>query len=100
MRHRIVSRELDPIHCGEGVEIHGVSLQLPFSNLHIYNVYCHSHADLDVGELLASASTANTYIGGDFNAHHPLLHSPSPNNAAGRHVTQVMSETQCVALLN
>lgn len=73
MRQYIASRELDLIHYGEGVEIHGVSLELPSSNLHIDNVYCHPHADLDVEELLASASAASAFIGDDFNTHHPFV---------------------------
>ena len=66
----------NPIHCGENVEVLAVTVQLLHNSLCIYNIYKQHQGALELDELFASTSNHQTFIGGDFNAHHPILHSP------------------------
>ena len=90
----------DPVHCGLGVEVMAVLLQLPGLSLTVYNVYCSPRRQLEAGELLSLAAHTNVLVAGDFNAHHPLLQSVSPTNAAGLHLAAMLEEVPHIALLN
>ncbi|KAG0713960.1 putative RNA-directed DNA polymerase from transposon X-element [Chionoecetes opilio] len=94
--HRIT----DPVQCGEGVEVLAVQLQLAGLPLLVYNIYSSPRKQLEAGELLSLATHSSVVVAGDFNAHHPLLQSVSPTNAAGRHLAAVLEEVPEVALLN
>ena len=89
-----------PVQCGEGVETQAVKLHLNGTELHVYNVYRSQRFELDLTQLLSMAEVANVFIGGDFNAHHEILGSRSPANAAGRHLAVLLSELDGVKLLN
>lgn len=92
VQEHIPCSKVESINCGAGVHVQGVSLQFLSISLHIHNVHRSPQVNLDVGELLTSAGTVNAYIGGDFKAHHPFLHSPIPTSTAGRHIAKVMRE--------
>ncbi len=70
----------DPIYCGERVEVMAVKILLHQTQLTIYNIYNPPTGTLNVGELFASAALQPTFIAGDFNSHHPVLHSPGNPN--------------------
>ncbi|KAK3850142.1 hypothetical protein Pcinc_043131 [Petrolisthes cinctipes] len=89
-----------PVHCGGGVEVQGIILQLAHSTLTVYNIYNNSSGHLDISELLPLAATETTLIAGDFNCHHQRLHSCSPTNRDGRHLAGVLESTSGVTLLN
>ena len=80
----------NPIPCGENVEVLAVTLTLQDTKLDIYNIYRKitrgNTGELDLTQLFAHASSTNTIISGDFNAHHPILSSPSPSNEAGENM--------------
>ena len=89
-----------PVHCGDGVEVLALELQLGPLPLMVYNVYRSQRYLLEAGELLSLASHSSLLVAGDFNAHHPVLHSVSPTNATGRHLADLLEELPHVHLLN
>ena len=95
--HSVVSR---PVSCGEDVQVQAVKLHLQGLELLVYNVYRKQRADLDLGELLTLAATSSVLVGGDFNAHHPLLGSRSRTNEAGRHIASLLDDIEGIKLLN
>ncbi|KAG0721585.1 hypothetical protein GWK47_046198 [Chionoecetes opilio] len=82
----------DPVDCGEGVEVMAVQLELPGLPLTVYNIYSSWRRQLEADELLSLATHSSVLVGGDFNAHHPMLQSVSPTNRAGRHLAAVLEE--------
>ncbi|KAG0726314.1 hypothetical protein GWK47_036866 [Chionoecetes opilio] len=90
----------DPVHCGEGVEVMAVQLELPALPLTVHNVYSSWRRQLEADELLSLATHISVLVGGDFNAHHPMLQSVSPTNRAGRHLAAVLEEVPEIVLLN
>ncbi|XP_076045791.1 uncharacterized protein LOC143028033 [Oratosquilla oratoria] len=95
--HRRVAR---PVHCGEGVEVMAVEFLLPDLPLLIYNTYRSPGMPLEVDEVLSLATHNNIIVDGDFNAHHPKLHSSSPTNPTGRQLATTLEEVQDISLLN
>ena len=99
--HRRLPR---PIHCGDGVEVIAVELSLPNMSLAVYNIYrspSHGLARLELEELLTLARTDHLLVAGDFNAHHPSLHSPRDKmNETGRHVAFILEEVPEIKILN
>lgn len=93
--HRIV----DPIPCGVGVEVMAVELTLPNLHLTVYNIYRKSDQVLDASELLAMVCNQPCLVGGDFNAHHPVLNS-TKTDPAGTHLNQLLEDLPAVSLLN
>ncbi|XP_050733136.1 uncharacterized protein LOC127006826 [Eriocheir sinensis] len=101
VRHHIACQELAaPPHCGDRVEVQGVIIQLHSTPLTLFNIYAPPQSTPELGELFTAASEEPTFIGGDFNGHHPHLESPSPPNTAGRHIAELLEEARGVALLN
>ena len=94
------SKILQPIPCGEGVEVLAVKLQLLNHNFTIYNLYKPHNGLLKSGELFTQASIEPLYIGGDFNAHHSILSSPSPTNPDGEHLANLLEDITDITLLN
>ena len=90
----------NPIHCGNEVEIMALRLKLPAMDLVVYNIYRKRDQLLDMGQLLRFATNHPCLIAGDFNAHHPLLHSLSATNAAGIHLARLLEDINTVKLLN
>ncbi|XP_076052657.1 uncharacterized protein LOC143032075 [Oratosquilla oratoria] len=86
-----------PIECGEDVEVLAVRLHFP----HVYNIYkAPVRGHLDLGEVCTVAEDEQYIIAGDFNAHHPILHSVSPTNSSGRHIDEILNTSPGVVLLN
>ena len=81
-----------------------ITVTLLNMQLNIYNVYRKLNreytGELELTQLFGLASTENTIILGDFNAHHPILSSPSVTNEAGRHIAQSLDDFLDIALLN
>ena len=99
-----VKRIANPIPCGNNVEAMAVTITLQEYQLHIYNIYRKlaqgNTGELELPQLFAHASTNNTLITGDFNAHHDILSSPAHTNEAGEHLASVLEDFPDVALLN
>ena len=95
--HRRVPR---PVHCGDGVEVIAVELDLPTTQLQVYNIYRSQRKLLEIGELLTTARHENLLVAGDFNAHHPILKSVSRTNPTGIHLANILEEEPGVRLLN
>ena len=97
-------RIANPISCGNNVEVLAITVTLLNTQLEIYNVYRkirQEHTgELELSQLFAHASTINTLITGDFNAHHSILSSPSHTNEAGVHIAQSLEDFPDIALLN
>ena len=93
-------RWLDVPDCGEGVEVLGVKVALQDTALHVVNIYRPARSTLELGEIFAEASVVHMVLGGDFNAHHPVLHSSSRTNAAGQEVAMAMDAYDGLQLLN
>ena len=68
----------NPFFCGDEVETLAVSIRLLDRNLLVYNIYRRHTGILSLGELFTAAEESDIFISGDFNAHHPVLHSTSP----------------------
>ena len=77
--HRIIHS----VHCGEGVEVMAVQLELPGLPLTVYNLYLSQRRQLVAGELLSLVTHNNVLVGEDFNARHPVLQSASSTNPTG-----------------
>ena len=99
-----VKKITNPITCGDNVEVLALKITLQDTTLDIYNIHrkcTHGNSgELDLTQLFAHASSRNTIINGDFNAHHPMLSSPSNTNEAGDHIAQIITDFPNVALLN
>ena len=94
------TRIANPVHCGEGVEVLAVELQVSGASLVVYNLYRSPRHQLEAGELLTLATHTSVLVAGDLNAHHPVLHSVSPTNTTGRHLAALLTEVPNVVLLN
>lgn len=90
----------NPIFCGEDVETLEVSVALLHTLLHIVNVYLPAVAELELGELFSLGGEALLIVGGDLNAHHPMLSSPAPPNAAGVALVIALEDSDSIHLLN
>ena len=96
-----VKKITNPISCGDNVEVLAVTLTLQNGTLDIYNLYRNiTSGELDLTQLGAHASNTHTLITGDFNAHHPLLSSPSSSNIAGVHIAQLLQDYHNISLVN
>ena len=100
VRATIPSERIRAVPCGDGVEALAVRLTLADSALLLYSLYRPREALLEAGELLSLAAHEPVLIAGDFNAHHPALHSLQPPNAAGHHITALLTGFPEVSLLN
>ena len=90
--------------CGTNIEVMAITITLLNINMNIYNIYRKRNreypGELQLGQLFALAGNHPTLICGDFNAHHPILSSPSPTNEAGEHLCYILEEIPEIALLN
>ena len=94
--HRVAS----PVHCGDNVEVLALKMQVGGRPLLLYNIYRSQRHTLEAGELVTLASQVSLLVAGDFNAHHPVLLSPSPANATGRHLAALLEDVPHIHLLN
>ncbi|XP_076064443.1 uncharacterized protein LOC143038789 [Oratosquilla oratoria] len=90
----------DYLECGEATEVLVVQIQLAGVTLQCYNLYSRPTEKIDLSQLFGNCDSHNIVFGGDINAHHPILSSPSTTNANGHHVAHLLSEFQDVCLLN
>ena len=91
----------DAPHCGEETESLAVEIQLAGGPLKLYNVYSRPGcSSLDISQVCASAVQDRVVIGGDFNAHHPILAPCRGPDAAGHHIANVLETFPEIALLN
>ncbi|XP_050709221.1 uncharacterized protein LOC126994012 [Eriocheir sinensis] len=93
-------RILNPVQCGDGVEVMALELHVGGLLVHAYNIYRSQRHELEAGELLGLAAHTSLLVAGDFNAHHPSLQSVSSTNATGRHLAAVLEEVPEIRLLN
>lgn len=101
IRNHIPATIIDPpLTVGNTIELLGVEITLENSSMKIYNVYRSATKELDLHEVTALAASDRIFIGGDFNAHHPMLGSTSPTNEAGRHIAEVLTDNPDITLLN
>ena len=89
-----------PLSCGNRVEIQVVTLHLPHSIIHLYNLYWPRNAILALEDLFGLAATEPVLVVGDFNAHHPILASTGPTNEAGSHLSSALRDSHHITLLN
>ena len=90
----------NPINCGENVEVQTFKLYFENQNITLYNIYKNLGHCLDLTELFDFAGTHTTIIGGDFNAHHPILESPKNTNDDGLHIHELLNTNPHIKLLN
>ena len=90
----------DPAYCGDHVDVQGVTLTLANTTLDVYNIHNRTQGNLNIEDLLAHAAETPTFIGGNFNCHHPLLKTGDTTNTDGRHLARVLYEHPDVRLLN
>ena len=100
IKNSIPTSHTSPPDCGEGVEVQAVKIKLLNQNLTIYNLYKSHRGLFEGGELFAQAAEEQSFIGGDFNAHHTILNSPGRNNADGEHIAYLLGEFPNIELLN
>ena len=90
----------DPASCGEGVDVQAVTLTLRHTSLLVYNIYKPHDSRLNLEEIFDHASITPTFVGGDFNCHHPILGSQAAANRDGRHLAMALNEAPGICLLN
>ncbi|XP_068208325.1 uncharacterized protein [Palaemon carinicauda] len=94
----------NPIPCGTNVETMAVTLTLLNQKVDIYNIYRKINredtGELQLTQLFVHTERAPTLICGDFNAHHPILSSPSMTNPSGEHIAFTLEEFEGVTLLS
>lgn len=79
MRNAIPSASIEPpIHCGEGVDVVAVAILLHHTSLKIYSLYNPPAAQLNLGELFASAELQPTFIAGDLSCTPSSAPPPEP----------------------
>ena len=77
-----------------------VTLTLQNISLQVYNIYKPADKQLNLEEVFEQASITPTFIGGDFNCHHPVLRSRHIANRDGRHLATSLDQAPGVCLLN
>ncbi|KAG7160715.1 putative Endonuclease-reverse transcriptase-containing protein 6 [Homarus americanus] len=92
VRATIPSSEVEPVHCGEGVETQAVRIHLAKDSLVVYNIYKPPTKRLETGELLTQATQEHVLIAGDFNAHHPTINPTTTMNQDGHHLVELLTD--------
>ncbi|KAG7164024.1 putative RNA-directed DNA polymerase from mobile element jockey-like 53, partial [Homarus americanus] len=96
----IPSSEVEPVHCGDGVEAQAVRIQLANDSLVVYNIYKPPPKRLEAGELLTQATQELVLIAGDFNAHHPTINSTTRMSQVGHHLVELLTDVPEITLIN
>ncbi|KAG7165529.1 RNA-directed DNA polymerase from mobile element jockey-like 15 [Homarus americanus] len=94
VRATIPSSEVEPVHCVDGVEAQAVRIHLANDSLVVYNIYKPPTKRLEAGELLTQATQELVLIAGDFNAHHPTINSTTRMNQDGRHLVELLTDSE------
>ncbi|KAG7172481.1 RNA-directed DNA polymerase from mobile element jockey-like 9, partial [Homarus americanus] len=100
VRATIPSSEVEPVHCGDGVEAQAVRIHLANDDLVVYNIYKPPTKRLEAGELLTQATQELVLIAGDFNAHHPTINSTTRMNLDDRHLVELLRDVPEITLIN
>ncbi|KAG7169759.1 RNA-directed DNA polymerase from mobile element jockey-like 1 [Homarus americanus] len=100
VRATIPSSEVEPVHCGDGVEAQAIRIHLANDSLVVYNIYKPPTKRLEAGELLTQATQELMHIAGDFNAHHPTINSTTRMNLDGRHLVELLTDVPEITLIN
>ncbi|KAG7157184.1 putative Endonuclease-reverse transcriptase-containing protein 4 [Homarus americanus] len=100
VRATIPSSEVEPVHCGDGVEAQAVLIHLANDSLVVYNIYKPPPKRLEAGELLTQAIQELVLIVGDFNAHHPTINSTTTMNKDGHHLIELLTDVPEITLIN
>ncbi|KAG7160423.1 RNA-directed DNA polymerase from mobile element jockey-like 33, partial [Homarus americanus] len=100
VRATISSSEVEPVHCGDGVEAQAVRIHLANGSLVVYNIYKPPTKRLEAGELLTQATQELVLIAGDFNAHHPTINSTPRMNLDGHHLVELLTDVPEITLIN
>ncbi|KAG7178202.1 putative Endonuclease-reverse transcriptase-containing protein 2 [Homarus americanus] len=100
VRATIPSSEVDPVHCGDGVEAQAVRIHLANDSLVVYNIYKPPTKQLEAGELLTQATQELVLIAGDFSAHHPTFNSTTKMNQEGHHLVELLTDVPEITLIN
>ncbi|KAG7175294.1 RNA-directed DNA polymerase from transposon X-element-like 2, partial [Homarus americanus] len=100
VRATIPSSEVEPVHCGDGVEAQAVRIHLANDSLVVYNIYKPPPKRLVAGELLTEATQELMLIAGDFNAHHPTINSTTRMNQDGHHLVGLLTDVPEITLIN
>ncbi|KAG7158000.1 RNA-directed DNA polymerase from mobile element jockey-like 2 [Homarus americanus] len=100
VRATIPSSEVEPVHCGDGVEAQAIRIHLANDSLVVYNIYKPPTKRLEAGELLTQATQELVLIAGDFNAHHPTINSTTRMNLDGRHLVELLTDVPEITLIN
>ena len=92
---------VNPVFCGDRVEVVAVEILLLNTNLTIYNIYRNwANNNLDLTQLFTAASNQPTLILGDFNAHHPILNSIRDTTEEGEHINFTLENFPEMTILN
>ncbi|KAG7175249.1 RNA-directed DNA polymerase from mobile element jockey-like 14, partial [Homarus americanus] len=100
VRATIPSSEVEPVHCGDGVEAQAIRIHLANDSLVVYNIYKPPTKRLKAGELLTQATQELVLIAGDFNVHHPTINSTTRMNLDGRHLVELLTDVPEITLIN
>ena len=101
VRNTIPVRTINPIYCGDRVEVMAVEITLDNTKLIIYNIYRNwANNNLNLNQLFNFATNQPTLIMGDFNAHHQILNSIRNSNEEGEHIAHLLENTTDITLLN
>ncbi|KAG7169433.1 RNA-directed DNA polymerase from mobile element jockey-like 6, partial [Homarus americanus] len=100
VRATIPSSEVEPVHCGDGVEAQAIRIHLANDSLVVYNIYKPPTKRLEAGDLLTQATQELVLIAGDFNAHHPTINSTTRMNLDGRHLVELLTDVPEISLIN
>ncbi|KAG7165289.1 RNA-directed DNA polymerase from mobile element jockey-like 19 [Homarus americanus] len=94
VRATIPSSEVEPVHCGDGVEAQAVRIHLANDSLVVYNIY------KPPTKLLTQATQELVLIAGDFIADHPTINSTTRMNQDGHHLVELLTDVPEITLIN
>ncbi|KAG7153989.1 putative Endonuclease-reverse transcriptase-containing protein 7 [Homarus americanus] len=100
LRATIPRSEVEPVHCGDGVEAQAVRIHLANDSLVVYIIYKPPTKRLEAGELLTQATQELVLIAGDFNAHHPTINPTTTMNQDGHHLVELLTDVSEKTLIN
>ena len=101
IKNTIPAKTINPIYCGDRVEVMGIEINLAETTLTLYNIYRNwANNNLNMNQLFDSAIQQPTLILGDFNAHHTILNSIRDSNEGGEHISHLLDTYPDITLLN
>ncbi|KAG7171997.1 RNA-directed DNA polymerase from mobile element jockey-like 24 [Homarus americanus] len=100
VRATIPSSEVEPAHCGDGVEAQAIRIHLANDSLVVYNIYKPPPKRLEADALLTQATQELVLIAGDFNAHHPTINPTTTLNQNGHYLMELLTDFPEITLIN